>query len=110
MSKDFFGEPLMGRFLLTLIVAVGIGVAIAWHFDLGPFAKESVYIDQSGDGAKPVPKRELGKVLYEPLKVPVAKVIDDQVGRPRRYFDLADSSVYPIDKQDVAAAKDGPLI
>src|SRR5262245_9291269 len=98
----------MGRFLLTVILALGIGTVIAWQLGLGPWAPTPP--ESFGDPAKSA--FEWGKPLFAPFQAPAAVVIDDAPKgwtRARREFVLTEASVHPKDKHEVSAARDGIL-
>ncbi|MCI0459173.1 MAG: WD40 repeat domain-containing protein [Gemmataceae bacterium] len=99
----------MGRFWLTVILALGIGTVIAWGFGLGPFAK----VPREVHAEVPQPARDWGEPLFGPLKAPAAVVIEDQPSawpRARRELVIAEASVHPIDKQEISAGRDGILL
>ncbi|MCC6419788.1 MAG: hypothetical protein IT429_16260 [Gemmataceae bacterium] len=97
----------MGRFLLTLILALGIGGIVAWYCELGPFAPEPT-TSAAHASQRDAAVAKLGDALYR-LPVPVLQPLDDEPVS-RRQVVIPDCLINSIDKQDIAAAKDGIIL
>jgi WD40 repeat protein len=103
----------MGRFFLTVLLAVGVAAGVAYYYELPPFAKDTT----PGGGEhpdhpdhKPV---QLGKILYTvqaPSLNPIVDRADPDVqkliGQP---IVVPESHLVTIDKQEASSSKDGNI-
>src|SRR5262245_39366826 len=96
----------MGRFFLTLVLALGIGGAVAWYYELGPVSRTPPATNSTG--LTETRTVNVGNPLYK-LEAPVLQPLGDDPGA-RRQVVIPDCHINPVDKQDISAAKDGIVI
>jgi WD40 repeat protein len=104
----------MGRFFITLLLAVGIAAGVAYYYEVPPFDR-----DKGSGGTAPAheeqaPRVELGNVLYivkGPALAPIVDRADPTIDQLQiQPIVVSDCHLVPIDKQDAASAKDGILL
>src|SRR5271166_2770118 len=109
----------MVRFLVVMVLALGLCAGAAYLFDLPPFGPSTPQAKGGQPGTqdeKAVKAPELGGLLYAAIKLPPAQPLGDDLMRapngPRlgRQIVLPDCHLVPFDKQDVSSSKDGWLI
>src|SRR5262245_30438269 len=104
----------MGRFFLTLLVAVGIAAGIAYYYEVPPFDRNQGNTPTGQGHDAQAPRVELGKVLYVvkgPALAPIVDRADPTVGQLQvQPIIISDSHLVPIDKQEASSAKDGTLL
>src|SRR5579884_1612151 len=105
-AQCLLGGPSMGRFFLILIVALGVGGALAYYNQVGPFAPDddASHGTINSDGTRGTQQRvDVGGPLFAPGPKPVINLIPDPEGRrPRRTLTFADSLTQPIYKEDAS--------
>jgi hypothetical protein len=100
----------MGRFLVTVVLAIGIAGGVAWYAGLLPGGDNAQTTGQGGedpDNPPPPPKRELGAVLYE-YKPPPQRALKETPGGMGVPF--YDCHIVPMDKQEAGSEKEGKIL
>ncbi len=100
----------MGRFFVTLVLALAVFGGAAWWFDLFGWAGESKPDPDPDNPVATAPKVELGGPLYAAVNPPAAPPIEDEtVQTPGRHKEIviSDCHLKPFDQQEVASPKEG---
>ncbi len=100
----------MGRFLVTVLLAVAIAAGVAWYAGLIPGGEDAnkQAVAQPGEDGHPAKvNRDLGPVLYQ-YQPPVQRPLKETPGG--RGIPFYDCHLVPKDKQEAGSDKDGRLI
>src|SRR6185312_14453635 len=105
----------MVRFLVVMVLALGLCAGAAYLFDLPPFGPKSppANAQQRGtqEDGKPAKAPELGGSLYARVAPRQFAPLGDELlagpnaGRLGRQIVVPDCLIVPFDKQDVASSK-----
>jgi WD40 repeat protein len=104
----------MGRFFLTLLLAVGIAAGVAYYYEVPPFDRDKGTGLVGPNAEAQTPRVELGKVLYVvkgPALSPIVDRADPTVAQQQvQPIVVLDCHLVPLDKQEASSAKDGILL
>jgi WD40 repeat protein len=99
----------MGRFLITVLLAVGIAGGVAWYAGLLPGGDENNPTPgQPGDPGHPLREaRKLGAVLYK-CQPPAQRALQEAPGG--RGIPFYDCHLAPLYKQEAGSEKEGKIL